>query len=488
MLKPPVQIFVAYGHNHNLRDLVSATLSRLAEQLGFRIIVKVVTDSIVRTGTGAIGSEVHKTLRAVDAAIILLTSDDYAISRGEFEKIRVSSANVGLDASELIKRMERRPRQNVVYEIGYLDASIGQERYYVIADEDILAFANLGDVFRTKNFEENIEPLLKEFLTDRLKLKKEKTPLFDSNRQIDYSDFIEELENLDDAEILDDFELEFSELQNDEDKILYIYERIVFDSYFQNSAWWRRQSSKIKSRERNYRLLVSGLNLVQEYIASWRPPEKKDYSNIKLIANELEKLVSEMESLGVAPIVRIVLYDYLGLALDKCARRSLDLKKNSEAISDWQRSVAALEKVIVLANEFEDEQLPLWRGYASYNKARVLRQLSECEPTQGTQWMSAFQEAIRFRQKWTQTPIFLPNMVKIGLFTEYLHAKATRIEMRLPDESGDFAVSNEFVAEAKKEFEDWLAGPDQNRVRLAKNVIDTWTKLNAKKAPPKTDG
>jgi hypothetical protein len=481
MLKPPVQVFVAYGHNHNLRDLVSNTLSALADELDFRIIVKVVTDSIVRTGTGAIGSEVHKTLRSVDAAIILLTSDDYAISRGEFEKIKESSANVGLDASELIKRMERRARQNVVYEIGYLNAKIGQERYYVIADEDISAFANLGDVFRTKNFEGNIEPLLREFLSDRLNLKKEKRPLFDPGRQIDYSDFVEELENLDDSEILHDFEFEFSEMQNDEDRILYIYERIVFDSYFQNPAWWKKQISKIKSPDKSLKLLISGLNLVQDYIASWRPPEKTDYFNIRSIANELEKLTSRPEFLEMAPIVRIVLYDYLGLALDKCARRSLQSKNNLEAIREWQQSVAALEIVLDLANEFEDEQLPLWRGYASYNKARVLRQLTECEPTLETQWMNAFQEAIRFRQKWTQTPTFLPNMVKLGLYTEYLHAKATRIEVRLDNEIGDFAVSDEFIADAKEEFEEWLAGPDQNRVRLARNVIDTWKKINARR-------
>ncbi len=94
--------------------------------------------------------------------------------------------------------------------------------------------------------------------------------------------------------------------------------------------------------------------------------------------------------------------------------------------------------------------------------------------------MATFQEAIRFRHKWTQTPVFLPNMVKVGLFTEYLHAKATRIEMRQPGEIGDFAISDEFVTEARKEFEEWLAGPDQNRVRLARNVIDTWNKLNSK--------
>lgn len=478
LLKPPVQIFVAYGHNHKLRDLVSETLTRLAEQLGFRIIVKVVTDSLVRTGTGAVGSEVHKTLRAVDAAIILLTSDDYAISKSEFDRIKDFSANVGLNAEELIKRMERRARQNVVYEIGYLNAKIGQERYYIIADEGITPFANLGDVFRTKSFEDNVKNLLNEFLVERLSLKREVSPLYDNDRQIDYSDFIEELENLDDEEILSDFEFEFSELINDDDRILYIYERIVFDSYFQNSTWWRKQISKIKSRDKLRRTLITGLNLVQEYMASWRPPEKKDYSNIRLIVTELTEKILEIEDIGAAPIVRIVLYDYLGLALDKCARRSIETNNIPEAIADWRRSAEALDKVLTLANEFEDEQLPLWRGYAAYNKARVLRRISDYDTAEQFDWMGAFQEAIRFRQKWTQTPVFLPNMIKIGLFTEYLHAKATRIEMRLPDEKGDFAVSDEFVKEAKLEFDEWLAGPDQNRVRLARNVIDTWATLN----------
>lgn len=438
------------------------------------------TDSIVRTGTGAVGSEVHKTLKAVDAAIILLTSDDYAISKNEFNRIKDASADVRLDANELIKRMERRSRQNVVYEIGYLNAKIGQERYYVIADDGITAFANLGDVFRTKSFEGNIEPLLKEFLTDRLKLKLEQRPLYQTSREIEYFDFIEELENLDDSEILDDFENEFSELLNDDDRILYIYERIVFDSYFQDSIWWRKQISKIKRKSKEHRLLVSGLNLVQEYIASWRPPEKKDYSNIRLVATELKAKITEIEAIGVAPIARIVLYDYLGLALDKCARRSIEIGNINDAITDWRLAISALDATLTLAAEFEDEQLPLWRGYAAYNKARVLRQLSDHDNSVGAEWMATFQEAIRFRHKWTQTPVFLPNMVKVGLFTEYLHAKATRIEMRQPGEIGDFAISDEFVTEARKEFEEWLAGPDQNRVRLARNVIDTWNKLNSK--------
>ena len=155
-----------------------------------------------------------------------------------------------------------------------------------------------------------------------------------------------------------------------------------------------------------------------------------------------------------------------------------------EAIIDWQQSVGALDKVLALANEFEDDQLPLWRGYAAYNKARVLRRLSDHDTTVGLEWMEAFQEAIRFRHKWTQTPVVLPNVVKVGLFTEYLHAKAARIEMRQSDEAGDFAVNDEFVTEARKEFEEWLAGPDQNRVRLARNVMETWTKIKAKNSRP----
>lgn len=477
MLKPPVQIFVAYGHNHLLRDLVQATLSQLASEYDLRIVVKVVTDSIVRTGTGAVGSEVHKTLRAVDAAIVLLTADDYAISKAEFDKIKNASSDLRLNADELISRMERRARQNVVYEIGYLNAKIGQERYYVISDDGISLFANLGDQFRTKSFEENIEPLLKEFLLDRLKLKREESPLFNKYRVLDYSDFVEELENLDDFEILDDFSFEFSELNNNEDRILYIYERIVFDSYFQNSLWWRKLISQIKTRDENLKSILKGLSLVQEYISSWRPPEKKDYAVIRQIARDLVVVASEVEAIGVAPIVSIVLFDYLGLALDKCAKRSVELGNFSDALKEWSQSVSALDKVIQLATEYEDDELPLWRGFAAFNKARVLRQMADYDSALNEEWMVAFQEAIRYRQKWTQTSVFLPNMVKVGLYTEYLHAKATRIDMRGAHETGDFALTEDAIQEARREFESWLAGPDQNRVRLARNVIETWNKM-----------
>jgi hypothetical protein len=200
-----------------------------------------------------------------------------------------------------------------------------------------------------------------------------------------------------------------------------------------------------------------------------------------LTARELENIVKSIELPYVAPIVRIVLYDYLALALDKCARRSVEVGNIPDSRAKWLEAVAALDNVIGLSNEYEDEQLPLWRGYAAYNKARVLRQLAEHDASSGAEWMGAFQEAIRFRHKWTQTSVYLPNMVKEGLFAEYLHAKATRIEMRQENELGEDAINDEFIVEARKQFKDWLAGPDQNRVRLARNVIETWEKIDKSK-------
>jgi hypothetical protein len=246
-------------------------------------------------------------------------------------------------------------------------------------------------------------------------------------------------------------------------------------------VWWKKQIAKIKRREAVYKLLVSGLERVQEYIAHWRPPEQKEYRVIRLTAGKLEEIVKAIELLNVAPIIRIVLYDYLALALDKCARRSVEVGNIPDSRAKWLEAVAALDKVIGLSNEYEDEHLPLWRGYAAYNKARVLRQLADHDASCGAEWMGAFQEAIRFRHTWTQTPVDLPNTVKVGLFAEYLHAKATRIQMRQENELGEDAIDDEFIVEARKQFKDWLAGPDQNRVRLARNVIETWKKIDENK-------
>ncbi len=73
-------------------------------------------------------------------------------------------------------------------------------------------------------------------------------------------------------------------------------------------------------------------------------------------------------------------------------------------------------------------------------------------------------------------------MIKEGLYTEYLHAKATRIDMMGENEEGEFGIDERFILEAQNEFRDWLSGPNQNRVRLARNVIDTWSGLEKKKA------
>lgn len=408
-------------------------------------------------------------------------ADDYAISKNDFDALRDASKAVGLGAGELVLRMERRARQNVIYEIGYLNAKIGPGRCYILTDDGVTPPSNTVDAFRTKISSINLAETLEEFLFGKLGLIRDDNPLLDRARRIEYGNLVEELENLDDVEILNDFDVEFSELGNDDDRLVYIYERIVFDSYFQQPGWWRKLISRIQSRGKPYRDLVLGLNLVQDYIANWRPPERTDFSTINLVVDELRSLLSRIEAYGVAPIVGIVLNDYLGLALDKRARQLIEQKNSQEAVVAWTEAVAALDRVIDLADEFEAEDLPLWRGYALYNKARVLRQISDHDAVLGDGWMLVFQKALRCRYKWTQTPVFLPNMVKMGLFAEYLHATVTRILVRRPDEAGEYAITDEFVMQAKSEFDAWLAGPDQNRVRLARNVIDAWMKVNLQK-------
>lgn len=472
MLLQRPRIFIAYGHDEGLKKRIIGALEAIRREKNFRFSIEVVSDASIRTGAGAVSEEVHSALSQASAAIILLTADDVGLSQKKVDEIKRH-----YNGAELAERFEKRARQNVIFELGFLRKQVGKERMYVIADDGIQMPSNIGDVYRSDPSKSDLMNILTEFLVDRLRLRPEPLVLQDSNASLDYSLLFQSGYNLDDQEMLNLFELQFRQFENEEEKLVFLYERIVFDSYFQKPEWWTRLFREISPKSDLESNAHTGLRLVSEYMAKWRPPEKKDWEAIDAIADDLQTLTDYFSSKNIRPIVGMVLFDYLGLSLHK---RAIMYRERGvgDAHLTLVKASQALKTVLDLSKDFEDDGLPLWRGYAGFNYARTLRELNKIDPANYPDeiWQKAFTSADRDREKWRDSPIFLPARIRDGLTTELMHLRATRIDMADPNENlGDR------LDRAHAEFKEWLQGPSQNRVRLANNVINTWDRIQKKR-------
>ncbi len=368
--------------------------------------------------------------------------------------------------------MERRGRQNVVYELGYLTAILGRQRYYVISDPDIRPFANMGDTFRSSR--DNIAELMSEFLGERLKIPSEKELLFDPKRRIDYSNFALGQSGDDATSTLEFLDGEYSKLANDEEKTLYLYERIVFDRYLETPRWWSQRIANLGKTTRT-KALIDGLALVREYMDARGDVARGELRRFAILSKNMNSVIQNIKRARVAPVVRMVLVNYHGLALDKRARYARNINKIPEAIAYLRKSVQAFTAVIELSSEYEDDPR-LWQGYALFNRARALRMLSELDDFPPEKWMEDFEWAIRVREYWKNTTVRFPMIIREGHYMQYLLAKAARIEMKESEEFGEFAINDSFVKEARAEFEKWRTG--QSRMRIQLDLIAKWKNIN----------
>jgi hypothetical protein len=415
----------------------------------------------------------------IDAALVFMTEDDFGISKKEWNKIKGSK----LSAGDLIKRMSKRPRQNVVFELGFIVARVGGGNYRIFAKRNIEIPSDIqGKYIESDVSTANIAAIIKEFIEQNLNLEKRPNPIDDINYHLDYSNL-----TIDHEDFLTSFDSEYAELDRDDDKLVYLFERIVFDSYFQKPEWWQE---KYKSLSEDDKKIVYGKKLLDEvtkYMRSWMPPERTDFNAIYTCAKNLENLLSEIKNYEpINPIIKIVAFDYLGLAFHKLGIRNQQDK--SKKVEYYEKAKSALNECKKLANKFDDPHLPLWLGYASFNLARSFNELSKMEPQKYStfKWKEMFDEAIRFRSNLKNTRYKLPVEIKEGLDTEYLHAKAERINRAEVDsqnklkEEFPFEVNEEFIKDAKREYEEWFTDPQQVRVRLSKNVHESWGKIKAK--------
>lgn len=481
MLKPKKNIGVVYGHDSNLLNIAKQKINQLSDE-GYRVKPVILNDETLRRENDMIFNAFKEKFENIDAAIIFMTPDDLAISVRECNNLL--KKNQELTAEEFKNRLSLRSRQNVIYELGYVAAVVGENNYRIFCPDGIEIPSDILGKYTERNLENvNVENIIEDFIVHNLSCSKVSSYLSYQDYITDYSHLCKN-QNM----ALNEFDQEYNELDSTDDKLVYLFERIVFDSYFQNPNWWLSKINGISVSNDLQKLTLSILRGVSDYMSAWKPsPDKKEnIQDINRIFHSKEILARSLEEISlteVNPVVLMVGFDYLGLAYNKLGReKSFDV---ADRITHLENSIAALKTVAKFAENHDDKQLPLWKGFSLFNLARSIHDKSVLEKdTHSYEWRETFFTAIETRDVWRRCHYVLPIEVREGIETEYQHAIADRILRIEFDENGNskekmpYRFTKDDVVRYKELYEEWWKNPKQIRVRLASNVHASWDSIN----------
>jgi len=116
------QIFIVHGHNDLVKQITARTISGLKLE---PIILHELTD-----GGKTIIEKFEKNVTNIGFAVILLTNDDNGKARTEID-------------------FRARPRQNVIFEMGYFIGKLGRDRVFLLLEEGVEKPGDLDGIVYT---------------------------------------------------------------------------------------------------------------------------------------------------------------------------------------------------------------------------------------------------------------------------------------------------------------------------------------------------
>lgn len=126
------RIFIVHGHNEEMKQ----TVARIVSKLGLEPIILHEQPNGGRT----IIEKFECNAESINFAIILLSADDLAAS--------VRDLN-GVKDEELRQRLEKRTRQNVVFEMGYFAGKLGRANVFFLLQDGVAKPGDLDGIVYT---------------------------------------------------------------------------------------------------------------------------------------------------------------------------------------------------------------------------------------------------------------------------------------------------------------------------------------------------
>lgn len=120
------EIFIVHGHNEEMKQ----TVARVVSQLGLKPIILHERPNEGKT----IIEKFESNVESINFAIVLLSADDLAASARDLN---------GIEGEDVLHHLEKRARQNVVFEMGYFAGRLGRANVFFLLQESV---AKPGDL------------------------------------------------------------------------------------------------------------------------------------------------------------------------------------------------------------------------------------------------------------------------------------------------------------------------------------------------------
>ncbi len=125
-------IFIVHGHNEEMKQAVARTVS----QLGLNPIILHEQPN----GGKTIIEKFERNAERINFAIILLSADDLAASVHDLNAVK---------NEDLRQHLEKRARQNVVFEMGYFTGKLGRENVFFLLQDGVAKPGDLDGIVYT---------------------------------------------------------------------------------------------------------------------------------------------------------------------------------------------------------------------------------------------------------------------------------------------------------------------------------------------------
>ena len=452
---------IAFVYGQSTYDIASEVKKNIEKKYSdYPIKIKLCDDSSFRKAKGdvSIDTVVQDEFEGVKFAIIFIGKDmlSYTFPIDNFQPPKNENSLEEIVKRELFgnksqispkdfvewinKDLKFTLSQNAVFEMGHLwtKLSFAKMRFVPVFPKNDKSFKIPTDIpVKYLFYYNNGDKDFYDFIDNLIKVSPPiGNVLNDVNYQVDYKDLFTD----DELEIIDSprkkpeaqfgainnlWTTQVMSLQKDEERLIFIYERLVFLSYFPYIGgydyWLTTAIGAIQDKDT---LFCKILILIRKYINERRQQgmvKGNKFESYKNIADDLcaIKIELQKQNIKINPLIEIYLNDYIGLACRATVEEfdKLENVVHFDREEYLKRSIDSLKRCSEIETLLASEASCLWSGYSTFNIARTYGFMGNHNES-----INSMADAYYIREKWLYMPSVgkMPRVFEQAFKAEYV--------------------------------------------------------------------
>ena len=494
---------IAFLYGQSSFEIAKLEKARIEEEYSdYPIEIRLVDNErfITTDGSPQIINVVMQAFEGVDFAIVFVGQDNYShfFKSDDFSKIGKNDMDlfdlfiekiVGekrFFSTEKLKRnvkslMNYSISQNVVFEVGYLWTILSEKRirFVPVCKEfsQIKRPSDLPDTFFYTDFKRLFDEIVRKILN----APPCNSLLNDETYQCDYNSLFtkEELQDLDSLrkptkahfKAIDNLWREqILELNADEARIIFMFERLMFIPYFPQDGSCDRWITELMYNVSDKNMLCYKiLKEIKEYFSLHKEPnidtdnpnKIQEYKNIYDKLSEYKNEIDDSQKV-YSPIILFWLNNYIALS----ARQYYKLN-DSKDVKYLNDSITALELCIQTAAKINPNTAALWLGFTYFNLSRCYNLKSEEDKAKRNMVKAYVARKIWLTQNLLEK---LPMIIESSFIAEVVFNAREIISIE-PNKKEEALKIKEFCIQ--KSY--MLTTPGFENIRIIKDAIEILT-------------